>query len=318
MDKDFAFYYISRNKLIFYTQFVNDIYYDKDVENFIFLRPRQMTRIENKSPDFPVEILTPEIDTIILNFLFNQKIDNLPPTIKTLEFLDGTIDYNDGPREYSIFDHPVEKLPTSIEKIKFGYSFNQPIGMLPRGIRYLEFGEEFDQSVDNLPPGLKTLIVKTRFNQCLDNLPDGLEELKIIGTVCYEEQRRFCYFGQSLENLPGNLKRFEIYSDDYEHSLLNLPSGLRVLVVDGELFGRVRYPDGLEELGLGHIDEPLEDLPENLKKIRIRKYRFLIDNFPKKLEEITIVNGFRGANYDKFPYLKKLTINERKIIDYNS
>jgi hypothetical protein len=62
------------------------------------------------------------------------------------------------------FNHPVDKLPSSITHLTFGTNFNQPIDSLPNSIVYLHLGNYRNYH-------------KPLFNQVINKLPESLESL---------------------------------------------------------------------------------------------------------------------------------------------
>lgn len=97
---------------------------------------------------------------------FNQPIDNLPYTIKSLIF-----GYN--------FNQLLDYLPNSIESIEFGIGFNQPVNNLPNSLKSIKFGGKFNQSIDNLPNSVEILTLGDGFNQPINKLPTNIKSLLI-------------------------------------------------------------------------------------------------------------------------------------------
>ena len=49
------------------------------------------------------------------------------------------------------FNERVDNLPPTLTHLTFGFRFNQSVKKLPKGFTHLTFGFRFNQSVDNLP-----------------------------------------------------------------------------------------------------------------------------------------------------------------------
>lgn len=102
------------------------------------------------------------------NSAFDEKINNLPHSIKTLELLG------------SVFNHPINNLPKSLLTLKFGNNFNQSLIKLPLSLQKLYLDNIFNQSLDFLPQGLKIINIKNNnFINCVDDLPSSIEQIII-------------------------------------------------------------------------------------------------------------------------------------------
>jgi hypothetical protein len=128
--------------------------------------------------DVPIDFLPNGITHLNIGESFNQSIDNLPITLKSL----------------------------IISKFRnVGYVlFNQPLDNLPYGLEYLyiDFTYVFDQSLRNLPPTLKHFEIRNKTfikNIDVNSFPDSIETIKI---------KRLNY--DIINRLPANLKKFYI------------------------------------------------------------------------------------------------------------
>jgi hypothetical protein len=131
--------------------------------------------------DVPIDFLPNGITHLNIGESFNQSIDNLPITLKSL----------------------------IISKFRnVGYvKFNQPLDNLPYGLEYLyiDFTYVFDQSLRNLPATLKHFELRNKNytkNIDVNSFPDSIETIKI---------KRLNY--DIINRLPANLKTFNMNSD---------------------------------------------------------------------------------------------------------
>lgn len=156
-------------------------------------------------------------EVIIFGKEFNQKIENIPPSIKAIIFAGNDMNNNS--------------------------EFNQPITNLGENIEYLYLHSSFDQELDNLPRQLKYLIIKSyELSTPINYLPETLEYLVI-------KNKQFI-----IHSLPSNLK--ELYIDgimNYEIGMPKLPNELKTLYLrsNNGYFNRdntLEFPDTLEKL----------------------------------------------------------------------
>ena len=131
--------------------------------------------------DVPIDFLPNGITHLNIGESFNQSIDNLPITLKSL----------------------------IISKFRnVGYvKFNQPLDNLPYGLEYLyiDFTYVFDQSLRNLPATLKHFELRNKNytkNIDVNSFPDSIETIKI---------KRLNY--DIINRLPANLKTFNMNYD---------------------------------------------------------------------------------------------------------
>ena len=152
-------------------------------------------------------------------------------------------------------------LPSSLQTIEFGFSFNQSLENvnLPNGLQRIELGS-FNQSLENvtLPSSLQTIEFGLGFNQSLENvnLPNGLQ------TIAFGFQ-----FNQSLENviLPSGLQAIH-FGERFNQSLekVNLPNGLQMIrfgLKFNQSLENVTLPSGLQTFTFG------DDFNQNLENV---------------------------------------------------
>lgn len=144
--------------------------------------------------------------TIYKLSLFNEPVDYLPSSLKKINFND-------------YFNTEVENLPHGLDTIKFGWEFNQKVENLPNTLETLWFGAYFNQNITNLPRNIKTLIFGREFNNPIDNLPPNLNIL-IFGN----------FFNHSIDNIPDTIKILCL-GDSFETKLNKLPTSLEKIFI---------------------------------------------------------------------------------------
>ena len=142
--------------------------------------------------------------------LFNMQILHFPPNLKYLDFC-GTV-----------FDQPLDNLPTGLEHLAIYSKFNQRLDNLPSTLKYLYLlGHNFNQSLDFLPIGLFHLqLGNCCHNIQLDNLPNTIIDFRFAGTPSVSldmlpdsiENLDIKDYKEKINKLPKNLKRFKIHS----------------------------------------------------------------------------------------------------------
>lgn len=126
----------------------------------------------------------------------------------------------------------------------------------------------------SLPQQLKFLVVSRRIN---------VEELKLLPTFSSLTYLRFLALNQPFPPLPSSLE--EIQVDIYNHPLVNLPPGLKVLKLANEFNHNVDHlPPTLHTLHLGHnFNQPVDSLP-----LQLRKFGVANTNFHQKLDKLPL------------------------------
>lgn len=176
--------------------------YGVNEKDFVILTKNDYDYSKNNN----VMKLLNEYKKVLFDDNFNSRIDWLP---------EGITDIYLG----SDFNQPLENLPSTVKSIKIrNYNekgspynkFNQLLDYLPIGLEtlYIWFNEEFNYPLDNLPPGLKYFVLfSNKFTQPLNNLPDSIEIIQ-ISTFNYTNTKK----------LPANLKSINItepYNSNY-------------------------------------------------------------------------------------------------------
>ena len=184
---------------------------------------------------------------------------------------------------------------------------------IPKNIKYLE---TIDIDIGKLGVfhNLKTLIIDgidPDFNnnyEFLDNLPNSLERLEII----------ISEFNHTLDNLPSNLKVLVIdtgstgdYCNGYPQELNYLPAGLEVLY----------FP---ETISVSGDDYPanLNNLPSQLKYLRLYgatlSKNIEFNNLPDSLKVIEFHNYFANVGkIQRYPTNLKMIISNCPIGNYS-
>jgi len=132
----------------------------------------------------PIDFLPYGVVDVILGSKFNQPLENLPSSIKSMEFIaDGY--YNTS----TAFDYPLDHLPYGLEELKLSISGRKTI-----------IGA-------NLPPSLKKLEILDYCgdvnNIHINELPDSIEYLVVAA-------KGFDYKG--ISRLPANLQTLDLYT----------------------------------------------------------------------------------------------------------
>ena len=149
-----------------------------------------------------VDTLPLTLTHLSLGRYFNQPVNNLPPALTHLSFVEGW-DFNQNVDSLPArlthlflatrFNQP-ENLPPTLVHLTFGVRFNQPVNYLPSTITHLTFATEFNQQVNKLPLSLSYHTFGVEFNQTVDSLPPLLTHLT------FGER-----FDRSVDSLPATL-----------------------------------------------------------------------------------------------------------------
>lgn len=196
---------------------------------------------------------------------FFGRLSNLPSTLVSLRIL------SHAKCKIKISAAAFDSLPEGLKELKFDASirYDHPLDRLPSTLDTLKLPDGFDQPIDHLPVGLKTLTLGSYFNRSVDRLPDGLEKL----SLCTE-------FDRPVDRLPAGLKVLS-FDDHFDRPIDNLPKGLEKLVL-GYAFNHPanNLPDSLKTLVFGRkFRHPLEKIPASLTKLSLHpRYTLCIAN----------------------------------------
>lgn len=207
---------------------------------------------------------------------FNHSVDNLPKSLKYLEFW--------GSNGFSRFHQPINNLPDGLTHLKLSVFWNGSIDRFPNSITHLVLGQNFNHSVDKLPNKLTHLTFNYYFNQPINNLPNSITHLS-FGVS----------FNMPILNLPRNLVYLS-FGDNFNQSLDNLHmlSSLKYLKFGHDFDQYIgKYPDSLTCLKFGsRFNKPIVNLPESLETlITMNNYSGTIHKFDKKKAKNNIVGN---------------------------
>lgn len=130
------------------------------------------------------------VDEIMISFgFFNQPLDNLPKSLKSLTIYSHK------------FNHSLDNLPENLEYLIMAGKYNKPLDFLPSNLKELHLlgMYNFNQPLDNLPSNLEKLIISAPYKHSLDNLPDSLSYFNYSG-----------FKKLSMKRVPQNLKKIKV------------------------------------------------------------------------------------------------------------
>jgi hypothetical protein len=130
---------------------------------------------------------------------FDEPLDNLPNTIKTLYILSG------------VYTQPLNNLPNGLIELHFNSEYDcvpyaLDLDNLPQSLEKLILPGKYKGNLDNLPSNLKYLEISYDYEGTINNLPDSLEVLNWLSIYEYKGK---------ITKLPTNLKEV-IFGHDYE------------------------------------------------------------------------------------------------------
>lgn len=108
--------------------------------------------------------IPPFLTTLVLGYSFNQPLDHLPSSLKSLLILS------------TEFNKPIDHLPSSLTELCVGNAFNQNVDHLPSSLCKLVFGPHFNQPVNLLPFSLTDLTFGREFNHPIDFLSTNIQK----------------------------------------------------------------------------------------------------------------------------------------------
>jgi hypothetical protein len=158
----------------------------------------------------------------------------------------------------------IDRFPSTLKKLKL-IEYSYPLPPLPEGLETLIIS---NNSVSMFPSSLKNITLY-HFSGILPRLPEGLISLVIHGN-----------FKGEIEYLPNTLKCLRLLCPF--NKKLEFPKGLEILEIDG-------------------YNQVLDNLPENLKVLKLgHDFNHDLDNLPDSIEEIYLGNTFNRPIY-RFP-----------------
>ncbi len=261
-----------------------------------------------------------ELDIIRL-VEFNNKLDNLPSTLKVLSIggiyshpLDNLPEGLQELRVGGNYECKLKKLPKNLETLYLKHDFNQELNDPPSGLKHLIISEssKYVGSLNNLPYGLKTLIISSNYIYDLNNLPVTLKKIRINNKKSNNANIKKYNF----EYLPENLDCLEIETHETEDFTLdNLPCNLRKLIFKTGIYNQKlnNLPANLKVLNLSFMKEYNgEDLilPQNLQTLNIYSKNQIKIHYPSSLKSLSINGSLFSVNKSKFEKLSQIKILE--------
>ena len=288
--------------------------------------------LTKKEGDEIVSIFSQNVEYLEFTGLFDKPLDILSPSINTIYL------------ESSKYSYSLDNLPSTILRLKLGYTRASRIGFLklkavtqklPDNLEFLSLAVKNPSKfqIKMFPNKLKFFhfycYEYTHFE--LPILPESIEELTLFDASNYPflnqelpNLKRLIggyFFNLPLDNLPNGLKSIVI-RQLRNTTTLQLGNFNQPLCKDGKTV----LPDGLQELRLEtHIlSFPIVDFPKNLKKLYLDiNCYYNLENLPDGLEELTIFNRNQipeNCSLDNLPSsLKMLKVggcNWDKSFDY--
>ncbi|EFA86163.1 hypothetical protein PPL_00725 [Heterostelium album PN500] len=221
------------------------------------IRKQQFTIIYNKPTPFRFDNKC-RITVLEFGDQFNQELVELPTTLQSIN-LGNSFNQHIKPNT----------LPRGLKSVVFGNNYNQPleVEILPASVTSIKFGKEFNQllPVGVLPVELKQLTFGDNFNQPLKphELPSKLENLEFGKSFDKSIQADTLpdsllaltfgeYFNQPLPEVPKNLVKLEVGSKfTQEIEITKLPECITTLKGVGGKKEWVRIPDSVTSLTFG-------------------------------------------------------------------
>jgi hypothetical protein len=293
-----------------------------------------------------------DLDTLSINFILNDPdnrfIRQVSPKIKKMRLVRYNNPIDNFPDhithlETGDLDHPINKLPKSLEYLYVEDNFTKTINDYPENLKFLRLSKNAVFNADRLPDNLVNLEIPKAV--CVDNLPNSIVYLKIRSNVSVDnlpESVKYLSLGidrfdnnsfnkpidnlpfsiiklelgnkfnQSINNLPNKLVELKI-GNDFNHPIDNLPQTLRKLEL-GVKFNQPinNLPIGLIELILGYnFNQPVDNLPITLKKLVLgENFNQSINNLPTNLELLVLSKNFNQSIDNLNPNLKKIQLGE--------
>lgn len=234
--------------------------------------------------------------------LCSTNVPEFPPNIKILRIKNYTFIYPFPPDVEAIVIFNSSRIERIIRRQYFCDRLIIP--PLPEGLQTLSIHGCNVNIIDRFPSTLKKLKL-IEYSYPLPPLPEGLETLIISNN--------------SVSMFPSSLKNITLYH--FSGILPRLPEGLISLVIHGNFKGEIEYlpntlkclrllcpfnkklefPKGLEILEIDGYNQVLDNLPENLKVLKLgHDFNHDLDNLPDSIEEIYLGNTFNRPIY-RFP-----------------
>ncbi len=254
-----------------------------------------------------------DLDTLSINFILNDPdnrfIRQLSPKIKKMRL----VRYN----------NPIDNFPDHITHLETG-DLNHPINKLPKSLEYLYVEDNFTKTIKGYPETLKFLRLSKNSVFNADRLPDNLINLDIPRAVCVDNLPNSIVYlkigsNVSVDNLPESVKDLSLGIDRFNNKnsfnkpIDNLPFSVIKLEL-GNKFNQLinNLPNKLIELKIGNdFNQPVNNLPITLKKLVLgENFNQSINNLPTNLELLVLSKNFNQPINNLNPNLKKIQLGE--------
>ena len=313
---------VKSKKTLHKIKFDNDSHFNSKIINI----PSTITHIDlsgcywyNK----PLDWLPSNIINIEICGEFNQPIDNLPLSLKSLKI------------ESEDFNQSINKLPPKLEQLIINAdNISTPIISLPFGLKKLDLDLNLDEEcmikIKKLPSKLTHFCCFLGFEFPSNfNFPKNIKYLK-IGITSFEKYINilpkkikflyidFCWanyaninYDELFKKIPSTvthlyLKNIDGYGNECKYSINNLPPKLKLLSIKGQHFNTTInfFPLTLKTLIIDSetFNKPL-NLPSNLKQLSIKspEWNQSLDNLPSNLKQLTIKSHKWNQSLDNLP-----------------
>ena len=113
------------------------------------------------------ESLDNELISKYSKIIFNQHVDNLPPSITHLTF-------------GRYFNQKVDNLPSSgLTHLTFGINFNQKVDDLPSLIKEIQFYRysNYNNELNCLPNSVELIILPEKYNKQIKKIPKNIKKI---------------------------------------------------------------------------------------------------------------------------------------------
>lgn len=176
-----------------------------------------------------VSCLPNHITHLMLDFEYNEPIENLPQKLELLYLSDR-------------FNQSLDYLPINLKTLSLGIEFNNPLDNLPPNLETLEMDNtEFDFSLANLPISLKTFICGNNFSPTVINtLPDT------IHTIVIHDNKNFVDNIFAILKLPKYIRQIIIFNynpnEVYDVAMLRKNNKINVENQNYDVIIKLCYP----------------------------------------------------------------------------
>ena len=182
---------------------------------------------------------------------------------------------------FNKFKQSCDFLPLSLTELYFHIKVDFPLGFLPASLKKI-YISNLEYDIINLPANLESLTISKNRNNHKIFLPSNLK-------ILHDYSSEYFSFPNSLEELvfqcltnniviPKNIKKLHIELDHIEEKIL-LPDSIEELSINGSSLCKdinIEIPKKLQKLYIrtyGKFNKIIEQLPESLEYLKIKKYK---------------------------------------------